>query len=194
MPSSDRPTRTPAASIENATAGDVLQLSGDPDQQPLLITQPFNWWRFRRRVPGLPDTWFITEEAPAPRCPGARSPTAVVMTFARLSELKRAWFFFFFPPSSNVRVTYPPTNIPSRKTRSGGSSVGRKWESERNRCSGSWRGIVKIQVSGMKSPVIRTLSVWNRRVDVRSSRLASAPTLSSGLFCQKHILGHIHVS
>lgn len=95
MPSSDRPTRTPAASIENATAGDVLQLSGDPDHRPLLITQPFNWWRFRRRVPGLPDTWFITEEAPAPHCLGARSPTAVVMTFARLSDLKRAWFFFF---------------------------------------------------------------------------------------------------
>lgn len=34
----------------------------------------------------------------------------------------------------------------------------------------------------------------NRRVDVRGSQLAYAPTLSSGLFCQKHMLGHIHVS
>lgn len=74
-----------------------------------------------------------------------------------------------------------------------GSSVGRKWESEWNRCSGSWRGIVKIQVSGMKSPAIRTLlagaAVWRRR----ESRLASARTLSPDFFCQTHILGHIHV-
>lgn len=111
-----RPTDKKTSRLHwNATAGDVLQFRGEADHQPLPISQPFNWWRLRRREPGLPDTWFITEGAPVLRCPGARSSAAVVMTFARLSELKRAWFFIFF---FYVRVIYPPTNIFSRKTRS----------------------------------------------------------------------------
>lgn len=89
-----RPTHKKTSRLHwNATAGDVLQLSGEPDHQPLLISQPFKWWRLRRREPGLPDTWFITEGAPVLRCPGACSPAAVGMTFAPLSELKRAWLF-----------------------------------------------------------------------------------------------------
>lgn len=174
MPSSDRPTRTPAASIENATAGDVLQLSGDPDHRPLLITQPFNWWRFRRRVPGLPDTWFITEEAPAPRCLGARSPTAVVMTFARLSDLKRAWIFSFFQCACDLSTNEhsPEENEVGRLF--SGKEMGQRaepmqWIAARHRENSGERG---------EEPGDPDTPGRNRRVDVRGSQLASAPTLS----------------
>lgn len=168
MPSTDRATdRNWTSRIEHWTSRSRGRVAGRRRSPPptdahittLSLMTPWPacsgaaWHLIRNR--GSPGSWPPrSSPPPSPRgcCHDVRpvitiKPSVIYLFF--LSFLMCVWFI---PPTLPF---HPRRTLRGKRGRSG-SSVGRKWESEPNRCSGSWRGIVKIQVSSAIR-AIRTL-------------------------------------